>query len=55
MAAISLLASLLTADARRSGGLLNYGPNVAELHRRTASYVDKILRGAKTADLPIGQ
>jgi putative ABC transport system substrate-binding protein len=37
------------------GGLLNYGPNVAELHRRAASYVDKILRGAKAADLPMQQ
>jgi putative ABC transport system substrate-binding protein len=37
------------------GGLLAYGPNVAELHRRAASYVDKILRGARPADLPIQQ
>jgi putative tryptophan/tyrosine transport system substrate-binding protein len=37
------------------GGLLTYGPNVAELHRRAASYIDKILRGARPADLPMQQ
>jgi putative ABC transport system substrate-binding protein len=37
------------------GGLLTYGPNVADLHRRAAAYVDKILRGARPADLPMQQ
>lgn len=37
------------------GGLLNYGPNVPELTRQAASYVDKILKGAKPADLPMQQ
>jgi putative tryptophan/tyrosine transport system substrate-binding protein len=38
-----------------AGGLISYGPNIADLFRRSAYYVDKILRGAKPADLPVQQ
>jgi ABC-type uncharacterized transport system substrate-binding protein len=38
-----------------SGGLMSYGPNFTQLFRRAATYVDKILRGAKPADMPVEQ
>jgi putative tryptophan/tyrosine transport system substrate-binding protein len=42
-------------DYVESGGLMSYGPDQAESVRRAALYVDKILRGAKPADLPVEQ
>jgi putative ABC transport system substrate-binding protein len=44
-----------TRDFVRSGGLMSYGPNYAELFRRAADYVNRILQGAKPGDMPVEQ
>ena len=44
-----------TSDYVRVGGLMSYGPYLADLFRRAARYFDKILKGAKPADLPVEQ
>jgi putative ABC transport system substrate-binding protein len=54
-AAQRLPAMYETSDFVDAGGLISYGPNLSDQFRRAATYVDKILRGAKPADLPIEQ
>jgi putative ABC transport system substrate-binding protein len=41
------------SDFARDGGLLSYGPDQVDTFRRAATYVDRILRGAKPAELPV--
>jgi putative ABC transport system substrate-binding protein len=59
IADLAMKSRLPTVFARRenaeSGGLISYGPSLPDQFRRAATYVDKILKGAKPADLPIEQ
>jgi putative tryptophan/tyrosine transport system substrate-binding protein len=59
IAALALSVRLPTVFPDRSniqaGGFMSYGPSIPTLFRRTAEYVDKILRGAKPSDLPVEQ
>jgi putative ABC transport system substrate-binding protein len=44
-----------TRDFVKAGALMSYGPSYTERFRKSADYVDKILRGAKPGDLPVDQ
>jgi putative ABC transport system substrate-binding protein len=56
LAAKNRLPSIFTQRADvEAGGLMSYGPNFADMYRRAATYVDKILKGARPADLPVEQ
>ena len=56
---LSLSAQLPTVHGAREyvevGGLMSYGANITDLFRRAAEIIDKILRGAKPADIPVEQ
>jgi putative tryptophan/tyrosine transport system substrate-binding protein len=56
LAASGRLPAMYTSSlAVHEGGLMAYGPNLLDLHRRAATYVDKSLKGAQPADLPVEQ
>src|SRR6267142_3429039 len=50
-----LPATYLFRDAAEAGGLMAYGPSLSAMYRQAAVFVDKILKGAKPADLPVEQ
>ena len=54
MAAGELVAiTCATPDSSANGGLFSYGVDLVDISRRVATYVDRILRGAKPAELPV--
>jgi putative ABC transport system substrate-binding protein len=55
LAAKNRLPSLGYRELVEAGGLMSYGPSLPDLGRRAAAYADKILKGAKPADLPVEQ
>jgi putative tryptophan/tyrosine transport system substrate-binding protein len=56
LAAKSRLPAILhIPEFAEAGGLMSYGVSITELHRRAATYVDKILKGAKSSELPVEQ
>jgi ABC-type uncharacterized transport system substrate-binding protein len=56
LAATNRLPTVFTlGEYTQAGGLMAYGPHLPDLYRRAASFVDKILKGAKPADLPVEQ
>ncbi|MGQ0512506.1 MAG: ABC transporter substrate-binding protein [Betaproteobacteria bacterium] len=55
MAELRLPAVYAASELVVSGGLMSYGPDLADNYRRAAGYADKMLRGARAADLPVEQ
>jgi putative ABC transport system substrate-binding protein len=59
LAALALKYRMPTMFAARdnviAGGLMSYGPNYSDLHRRAAAYVDRILKGVPPSELPVEQ
>jgi putative ABC transport system substrate-binding protein len=53
--ALGLRLPTMYANRSEVGGLMSYGANFPDLYRRSADFVDKILRGAKPADIPVEQ